>query len=67
MKKMNQKVIITSILFMGLFVGLVKGQESRSQWVNKMKERFGNHKLTTEKNSAEVDLDDFEIASFHKN
>lgn len=67
MKKVNHKLIITSILFMGLFVGILKGQEARTQWVNKMKDKFDNRKLKTVKSPAEVDLDDFEIASFHNN
>lgn len=67
MKKVNHKLIITSILFMGLFVGILKGQEARTQWVNKMKDKYENRKSRTEKIPIEVDLDDFEIASFHNN
>lgn len=67
MKQMNHKIILASILVGGLFVGFVKGQEARSRWVTKMKTRKEDPKLKNEKNSREVALDDFEIASFHKN
>jgi predicted metal-dependent enzyme (double-stranded beta helix superfamily) len=67
MKQMNHKIILASILAGGLFVGIVKGQEARSRWVTKMKTRREDRKMKLEKNPGEVTLDDFEIASFHKN
>jgi hypothetical protein len=67
MKQMNHKIILASILVGGLFVGIVKGQEARTRWVSKMKIRKDVRKMKFEKKSGEVNLDDFEIASFHKN
>jgi hypothetical protein len=67
MKQMNHKIIVASIIAGGLFVGFVKGQEARSRWVSKMKSRKENWNIKTEKKAGEVALDDFEIASFHKN
>ena len=66
MKQMNSKLIIATIIAGGLFVGFVKGQEARSRWVSKMKDRQENKKSKLDKNNDEVPLDDFEIASFHK-
>ncbi len=66
MKQMNRKIIIASIIAGGLFVGFVKGQDARSRWVSKMKNRQENPKSNSEKTSNEVALDDYEIASFHK-
>lgn len=67
MKKFNQQIILSSILLGGLFIGLLRGQEARHRWVSKMKDRNESRRLKTEKQSALVDLDDFEISSFHKN
>ena len=67
MKQMNHRIILASIIVGGLFVGIVKGQEARTRWITKMKTRKEDRKMKTEKNSKEVALDDFEIASFHKN
>ncbi|MBI1343952.1 MAG: hypothetical protein GC171_13545 [Terrimonas sp.] len=65
MKKMIYKITLSFIITAGLFVGVVKGQEARNKWVNKMKGRFEN---TPEKNHpkpGEVVLDDIEMAAFH--
>ena len=67
MKQMNHKIVLATIITSGLFVGFVKGQEARSRWVSKMKGKVESRKIKTEKKAVEVALDDFEIASFHKN
>ena len=67
MKKINHSMFITSVLIAGFFIGIVKGQEIRSQWINKMKDRHDNRKLKAMKKTREVTLDDYEISSFHKN
>lgn len=67
MKQLNHKIILASILVGGLFVGIVKGQEARSRWVTKMKTRKEDLRTKPEKKPRVVVLDDFEIASFHKN
>lgn len=67
MKQINHRVIIASLVVGGLFVGIVKGQEARTRWVSKMKSRYDSNRPKSEKKSAMVDLDDFEISSFHRN
>lgn len=59
MKQLNNIIIFTG----GLFIAAIKGREARSRWINKMK----NRKQKSGNTSDEVLLDDFEIASFHKN
>jgi len=50
-----------------LFVGFIKGREARSQWISKMKKRQDRKKTKFDTTSEQVHLDDFEMASFHKN
>jgi len=66
MKQFNHRIIIAAIVVGGLFVGAVKGQDARTRWVSKMKGRE-DRKPKAEKNANEVELDDYEIASFHNN
>ena len=67
MNKMNRKLLIAFIVVAGLFVGVVKGQEAKSRWISKMKYKHVKSRLKTLKSPEKVILDDFEIASFHKN
>ncbi len=67
MKYINHKLLLASLVVSGLFIGIVKGQEARTRWVTKMKCRYEGKRAKPEKKLHEVDLDDFEIASFHQN
>jgi len=67
MKQINNKIFIATIIAGGLFVGFIKGHDARNRWVSKMKSRHENPSEKKEKNAQQVALDDFEIASFHKN
>lgn len=67
MKKINQQIFFVTLVLGGLFIGIIKGQEARHRWISSKKARNENRRLKTDKQSREVDLDDFEIASFHKN
>lgn len=67
MKRFINKLIVAFIVIGGLFIGAVKGQEARTKWVNKMKSRTENKRLKPVSQPEEVMLDDFEIASFHRN
>ena len=62
MKQINHKIFIAAVVVGGLFIGAVKGQGARSNWVKKMKTR-DERKMKANPN--EVALDDYEIASFH--
>lgn len=68
MKGIVQKTLLSMILIGGLFVGMVRGQETRHRWITKMKnkyegsERKGDNKITA---SEEISLDEFEISAFH--
>lgn len=66
MKQFNHRIIIAAIVVGGLFVGAVKGQDARTRWISKMKGRE-DRKPKAVKNANEVELDDYEIASFHNN
>ena len=65
MKQFNHKIFIAAVVVGGLFVGVVKGQEARTNWVKKMKTR--DERKMKPQNRNEVVLDDYEIASFHNN
>ena len=63
MKQLNNMIILAG----GFFIAAVKGQNARSRWISKMKSRNESRKSKSGNTSEEVPLDDFEIASFHKN
>ncbi len=67
MKKLITKMVLTGVLVTGFFIGIIKGQESRNLWISKMKNKYDFDKTKSQKDPSEVKLDDFEIASFHKN
>ena len=67
MKKVNYKLILASVVVCGLFIGIVRGQEARTKWISKMKNKMESKKSKKESPNKEVTLDDFEIASFHQN
>jgi hypothetical protein len=67
MKQLNHKLFLAAIVVAGLFVGALKGQEARTRWVSKMKTRDTSRNLNTDRPAGEVELDDFEMASFHRN
>lgn len=62
MKQFNHRMFIAAVVVAGLFIGVLKGQEARSRWITKMKTRDESRKV---KNPNEVELDDYEIASYH--
>ena len=66
MKQVNYKLIMSAIVVGGLFIGVVKGQEARTKWKNKMKSRYESRKIKSSDKPKEVVLDDYEIASFHR-
>ena len=67
MKQVNYKLIMSAIVVGGLFIGMVKGQEARTKWKNKMKSRYESRKIKSPVSPEEVVLDDYEMASFHRN
>lgn len=65
MRQVTRKITLTVIVAAGLFVGMVKGQDARKEWINKMKARFENSPEKTQFNRDEVILDEIEMAAFH--
>lgn len=65
MKAVTYKMILAFIVVGGLFIGMVKGQEARAKWINKMKSRCENKRVKTIANPDEIVLDDYEWQSFH--
>jgi hypothetical protein len=65
MKTIFYKFMLTVIVCVGLFVGMVKGQEARQKWVTKKKAKYEQKRNTQESNSP-VALDEFEIATYHQ-
>ena len=68
MKRIFYKFMLTMIVFAGLMIGIVKGQEARQKWVSKKKNKY-EHKHSASGQKAEnllVTLDEFEIATYHR-
>ena len=69
MKRIFYKFMLTMIVFTGLMIGIVKGQEARQKWVSKKKVKY-EAKRTPYKNLASPDnsqvvLDKIEMATYH--
>lgn len=70
MNKVNNKWVMVLILFVGTAIGILKGSEARQKWVFKIKNRYEEKRQLAEQKkilrSGGVELDDIELASFHK-
>ena len=68
MKMIFYKFAFRFILLLGIFVGIMKGQEARQKWVSKKKMKYESKKAN-QKNSmadaSQVILDDIEMATYH--
>jgi hypothetical protein len=68
MKMIFYKFTFRLILLVGIFVGIMKGQEARQKWVSKKKMKY-EAKKANQKNSiadgSQVILDDIEMATYH--
>jgi hypothetical protein len=65
MKTIIYKFMFTMVLFAGIFVGLVKGQEAKQKWVSKKKIKYETKKSYTPSPSSPVVLDEIEMATYH--
>ena len=68
MKQLLRKALLSMILSGGLFIGMVRGQETKEKWIAKMKNKYEGNHTASQKNlqvSDEIMLDEFEISSFH--
>jgi hypothetical protein len=69
MKTIFYKFMLTVIVCVGLFVGMVKGQEARQKWVMKKKAKYENKKnqlVDAPDVNSLVILDEFEMATYHQ-
>jgi hypothetical protein len=68
MKTIFYTVAFRLILLVGIFVGIMKGQEARQKWVSKKKIKYESRKAN-QKNSiadgSQVVLDEIEMATYH--
>jgi hypothetical protein len=68
MKTIFYTVTFRLILLVGIFVGIMKGQEARQKWLSKKKIKYESKKAN-QKNSiadgSQVVLDDIEMATYH--
>lgn len=71
MKQMRQTLVIVLIMLGATVIGWVKGNEAKQKWVYKRKTSFEEKRQLAKKRMAaregQVQLDDIEWASFHKN
>ena len=67
MKRIFYKLMLTMIVFTGLMIGIVKGQEARQKWVTKKKSKYENRQFQAgqEAENSLVVLDEFEMAAYH--
>ncbi|PZR29356.1 MAG: hypothetical protein DI535_03165 [Citrobacter freundii] len=66
MRKVFYSAVIGMIVFAGVFVGMVKGQQMRHKWVSKMKSR--QHEKEANEAYAEhseIMLDEIEMSTYH--
>ena len=63
MRRIIKRLTLAIIMLTGLCIGVVKGQDARIKWMNKMKGR-GEEKRSRS-GPQQVLLDEFEIQSFH--
>jgi hypothetical protein len=56
------------IVFAGLMIGIVKGQEARQKWVTKKKSKYEHRHFQAgqEAENSQVILDEFEMAAYHE-
>jgi len=68
MKKIFYKFMLTMIVFAGLMIGIVKGQEARQKWVSKKKNKYENRHTGISRQAENLPpvLDEFEIATYHR-
>jgi hypothetical protein len=68
MKRIFYKFILMMIVFAGLMIGIVKGQEARQKWVSKKKNKYENRHLKISRGAENlpVTLDEFEMAAYHR-
>jgi hypothetical protein len=68
MKTIFYSVAFRLILLVGIFVGIMKGQEARQKWLTKKKIKYES-KRANQKNSiadgSQVVLDEIEMATYH--
>jgi hypothetical protein len=62
MKKFFHSALFSMIIVAGLFIGMVKGQESRQRWVSRMKAKHEANKL---RHLQDVTLDEIEMSTYH--
>jgi hypothetical protein len=71
MKKMQQTLVIALVMMGATVIGWVKGNEAKQKWVYRRKTSFDEKRQLAKKRMAaregQVQLDDIEWASFHKN
>jgi len=66
MRKVFYSTVISMIVFAGVFVGIVKGQQMRQKWVAKMKSRqLEKDPEGSYADHAEIMLDEIEMSTYH--
>ena len=68
MKTIFYKMMYTVIMFAGVFIGMVKGQEAKQKWVSKKKIRYEEKRSfynNINSADAQVMLDEIEMSTYH--
>lgn len=70
MKKLLNRLLLFGALSVGSIVGILKGTEARQKWVFRVKSRIEEKRQMAEQRKMQKDggvqLDDIELAAFHK-
>ena len=71
MKQVNNKFVVLLAIVIGTIVGIFKGTEAKQKWVFRIKNRYEEKRQMAENKKllrdGGVDLDDIEMAAFHRN
>ena len=68
MKAIFYSFTLRLILVVGIFVGIMKGQEARQKWVSKKKMKYESKKANQKNSIADrfqVMLDEIEMSTYH--
>jgi len=65
MRKIFYSAIFSMIVFAGVFVGVVKGQQVRQKWVAKMRSRQQEKTPALKTEHQEIMLDEIEMSTYH--
>lgn len=69
MRRFQQKAVLITVMVVGSFIGVVKGQDARQRWMfkilSKQEEKQTRAVRKADIRKGKIALDDIEMAAFH--